>query len=784
MVVAGVLAASCFVAVLFTFYYLKYANLIDRKLRTGPFSQSMNIYAAPVSLETGDKISPEQIVAQLRQSGYSMTRNSAMGRYNIRPQTLEIFPGRDSYFGPDPAVIHFSGGRISKITSLRDNAERTAVELEPRLITNLSEKNREKRRIVRYQEIPPALVNAVVSAEDKRFFQHGGLDILRIAKAAWVDLRQGRKEQGASTLSMQLARNLWLEPAKSWKRKIAEGMMTMHLEHKLSKEQIFEDYSNQVYLGRRSTFSIHGFGQAARAYFGKNIGQLTLPEAALLAGMVQRPSYFNPVRYPDRVRERRQVVLGLMKDNGYITEAQYREASEAPVRVSTSGDTDSLEAQYFVDLVNDELQSRIQDKDIPGDRVYTTLDMDLQRAAEEAVRTGMAQVDAQLKERRKKEHFPAGQPQVALIALDPHTGEIKALVGGRNYLESQFDHALAARQPGSAFKPFVYAAALDTAIEGGPKIFTPASTVMDTPATFLIGNQEYAPGNYHQQFMGEVTLRKALAHSLNVATVKLAQAVGYDLVVEVARRAGLKARPTPSAALGTYENTPLQVAGAYTVFANNGTYVRPSLVAMVRGQNAAVVYAARPETRRALDGRVAYLMTAMLQEVMRSGTAAGVRARGYTAPAAGKTGTSRDGWFAGYTSQLLCVVWVGFDDNRDLNLEGARSALPIWTEFMKRAQKLRAYDNPQPFRAPGGIINVQVCNESGQLATPYCPERHTDVFIENTQPGAECQIHGSLRGVVALEGEADRIAPLDTIRPLEAAPASSPPPLRPYDDPR
>jgi penicillin-binding protein 1B len=292
-----------------------------------------------------------------------------------------------------------------------------------------------------------------------------------------VDLREGRKEQGASTLSMQLARNIWLQPEKSWRRKMAEMLITMHLEHKLSKQEIFEYYANQVYLGRHSTFSINGFGEASRAYFGKDVGQLNLPQAALLAGMVQRPSYYNPLRYPDRARERRNIVMALMRENGFINEAQYRQAADAPLQLSPAGDGDSVSAQYFVDLVNDELQSRLPDREVRGNRAYTTLDLALQRAAEEAVRSGMPLVDQQLKRRRKKESFPPNQPQVALIALDPHTGAIKALVGGRDYRTSQLDHVLAQRQPGSAFKPFVYAAALNTAVEGGEKIFTPASPV-------------------------------------------------------------------------------------------------------------------------------------------------------------------------------------------------------------------------------------------------------------------------------------------------------------------
>jgi len=457
---------------------------------------------------------------------------------------------------------------------------------------------------------------------------------------------------------------------------------------------------------------------------------------------VQRPSYYNPYRYPDRARERRDLVLGQMRQNGYLTDEQYRRAVAAPIRLSQER-LEGLETSYFLDVMNDEVQSKLDDHEKNSRYIYTTLDPDLQLAAEEAVRIGMENVDQQLKTRRKREAIPAGQPQVALVALDPHTGEVKALVGGRSYGASQLNHALAVRQPGSAFKPFVYAAALDTAIAGGRQIFTPASVLDDSPTTFRFLNQTYTPNNFKQDYMGEVTLRTALAHSLNVATVQLAQEVGYDRVVAMARRAGLNdaIKPTPAVALGAYEATPLEIAGAYTLFANQGKRLSPTTVALVRARDGLELYQSNSDAVPALDPRVAYLMVDMMQEVLRSGTGAGVRARGFTLPAAGKTGTSHDGWFAGFTSGLLCVVWVGFDDNRELNLEGARSALPIWTEFMKRAAAFRPYRDAKDFPRPQGLVGAQICAESGQLATAYCPNTHSEVFIDGTQPVVQCELH-------------------------------------------
>ena len=749
-------------------YYAKYAARIDAKLHEGPFADTFNIFAAPQSIAVGDSMTPEELAARLRQGEYGTSRENPVGWYNMRLGAVEIYPGRDSYTDLEPAVIHFAKGKIARIVSLDDDTIRTEYPLEPQLITNVSDKTRAKRRLVRYSEIPATLVNAVLSAEDKHFFHHSGFDILRIGKAAWVDVKEGRKEQGASTLSMQLTRGLWLDQDKSWRRKAAELLMTLHLETRLTKQQIFEYYSNQVYLGRRGSFSINGFGEGTHVYFGKDIGKLTVPEAATLAGMVQRPSYFNPFRYPQRTRERRNVVLGLMRQNGLLGDAEYSAAIASPLTLSSGGDPATrVDAQYFVDRVNDDLQERFGDSSAGASYVYTTLDPGAQRAAREAVRTGMEHVDKLLG--AKKRGLDRNQPQVALIALDPHTGEVKALVGGRDYGASQLDHVLARRQPGSVFKPFVYAAALDTAIEGGPTIFTPASTLMDEPTTFQFANQSYAPGNFHQQFMGVVTLRRALSLSLNVATVKLAQMVGYQHVVDMARRCGMpdNLRPTPAVALGAYEATPLDVAGAYTVFANRGDYVKPALVLMVRSRKGEVLYRYQPRPRHALDPRVSYLVVNLLEEVMRSGTGAGARAHGFRLPAAGKTGTSHDGWFAGFSSELLCVVWVGFDDNRELGLEGSKAALPIWADFMKRAHALHQYRDAASFAAPDGIVSARICEESGELASPLCPATHSELFIDGSQPVVECRTHGFP------EQFADRYeAPSAGLLPVEPVPVA------------
>lgn len=759
------LSVVCFtvLVLVFTYFWMKYERMIEQKLNAGPFASTSMLFAAPRSVVIGEESTPLELAQELHRSGYSESNKNPLGYYTVEADDIDIYPGPQSYFEPEGAVIKFAKGKVSQIISLRDNTERTQYLLEPALISNLFDKNREKRRIVHYADIPPVLVQAVISVEDKRFFQHSGFDPIRIIKAAWVDLRERRSAQGASTLSQQLARSFWLDQKKTIRRKLEELIITLELEQKLTKQQIFEYYANQIDLGHRGSFDVRGFGEAAEVYFGKDIGRLTLPEAATLAGLIQRPSYFNPYRWPDRATERRNLVLSLMQDNGYINGAEYQDASSSPL-VLAHGALESTDAPYFTDLVNDTLSDQLSDYDFQTRpyRVYTTLDLQLQHDAAEAVRIGMQEVDKVVQRRRKKDPaYP--DAQCALIALDPQTGEVKALIGGRNYGVSQLDHIVAKRQPGSSFKPFVYAAALNTAIDGASQVITPVSTLNDEPTTFWFDGKPYEPNNFKGEFMGTVTLRTALAHSLNAATVELAQEVGYGAVVDLARRAGLNMdiRPTPAVALGAYEVTPFEIAGGYTIFANHGEYVKPQLLVSIQDEHGGEVFHQKPDTRQVLDPRVAFMMVNMLEEVIRSGTAAQVRARGFTLPAAGKTGTSHDGWFAGFTSKLLCVVWVGFDDNRPLEMEGAHSALPVWTEFMKRAHQHPAYRDATQFEPPSGVVAVQVDEDSGQVATASCPEVRTEYFIEGTQPVEMCHLHGG--------GGVTQVAGWDLSRPAQPA---------------
>lgn len=724
--------------------YVKYARLTDEKLAQGPFPNTSLLYAAPQVIGVGDRGTPLQFAARLRESGYGEdVRTNPTGWYHLRPNAIEIFPGDQSSTDSEPGVLRFVDGKISSIIALSDNTARTEYTLEPQLLSSLYDKSREKRRLVKYDDIPPVLVHAVISIEDKRFFQHSGFDPIRIVKAVWVDLKEHRKDQGASTLTQQLARNLWLSSRKTWSRKFDELLITIHLERKLTKQKIFEYYANQVDLGRRGSFAIRGFGEAAQAYFGKDIRSLTLPECATLAGLIQEPSRRNPVRWPERATARRNVVLQQMLENRYITREQYDAAVQTPLTIARQG-IESADAPYFVDLVNIRLTDKFQDRDFgdSGSKIYTTLDPDLQRDAAEAVADGIRGVDAILAKRHKK-GAPLEQPQVALICLDPHTGEVKALIGGRNYGMSQLDHAVAKRPSGSVFKPFVYAAALNSGLWDQPNAVTASTIVLDEPKTFLFAGKPYEPVDYHHSsWLGNVTLRDAFAKSLNVPAVEVAEQAGYGAVADLAHKAGLEdIRATPAEALGAYDVTPLDMAGAYTLFANNGVMVQPRMISHIVDESGTELWASEPQTKQILDPRVNFLVVSLMEEVLHSGTGASVRARGFTLPAAAKTGTSHDAWFAGFTTKLLCIVWVGLDDYQDIKLDGAKAALPIWTEFMKRAHKHRAYRDVTDFQVPDGVVSAQIDADSGQLATSACPRVVTDYYLLGTQPTQFCLLH-------------------------------------------
>jgi penicillin-binding protein 1B len=750
-------AADLLFLAVFSYYYVVYQHVVDDRLKQPIFANTAKIFAAPREMRPGQKLTVRLIAEELRQAGYSAdgsSQTSELGTYKQGVQTITVRPGPQSFHAQDSAVIRISAGQVASITDEHGQAL-SSYELEPLLITGLSEDaNRTKRRLLTYDEIPQTLINAVVAIEDRRFFEHSGVNYWRLVDAVFRDVISGRKQQGGSTLTMQLAKNFFLTPEKRFKRKLIEIVITFQLEHRFNKQQIFEMYANEINLGQRGSFSIDGFGEASQTYFGKDVSKLDLAECAMLAGIIQRPSYFNPFRHPHQVIERRNLVLDSMVETGTITKDQAEAAKAEPLKL-TEQSVDANEAPYFVDLVHDQLTQKLGERDFnhEGLRIYTSLDPELQRVATEAVESTVHVIDAQvdkLHARQKKRGEAYIYPQVALIALNPHTGQVLALVGGRSYGNSQLNHAMAKRPTGSIFKPFVYASAFTTAVEGTMlpgqnKLFSPLTMLKDEQTTYGEGTPyAYTPKNFGGDYHEQVTARYALMRSLNNATIGLASLVGFDRVAHLAREAGIKSvQATPSMAIGSYDATPLDMAGAYTTFANGGIHLEPWMLASVRTPNGDVINDYLPDSKQVLDPRAAYLTVSMLENVLHSdvtgsGTGAGVRNMGFHAPAAGKTGTDHDAWFAGFTTNLLCIVWVGNDDYTDIKLEGAQAAAPIWAEFMKRAVLLPQYSDTNEFSAPGGVEEVSIDSVSNLLSDASCPASINVAFLAGTAPTETC----------------------------------------------
>ncbi len=723
-------------------YYYVFTALIEAKMRDHYRLAETRIYAAPLVLYPGKSINCSDLVARIRRLGYQEDTAGPRISHYRRAHANKVLVYNDSSVpdAPDRLVeVTCSPRELHSITDQATGADLQRFPLKPELLSNAIDKNREKRRYVSYQEIPKVLVNAVLAAEDRRFFSHSGIDPIRIIKALIVDIRAGEAIQGASTLTQQFVKNYFLTPERTWKRKLTDAYMSILLEKRLSKTRIFELYSNEVYLGQMGSFSIVGFGKAADAFFNKSIQDLTLEEAATLAGIIVAPNRNSPLRYGERAKIRRNLVLDRMAEYGMISPSERDGAKSKPIRVESTSILNYLDAPYFVDYVQDLLMEKHGDAALARSkfRVYTTLDTDLQQAAYEAVQKGLAELDAYFA--KHKEPIAPGTVQASLIAVNPKNGHILAMIGGRNYGSSQFNRITQSRrQPGSIFKPLVYAAALETAYSS-PTPITAASLLLDQPTHFTFEDLEYTPRNFNEEYLGQVTMRQAITNSLNIATIKLAEKIGYGKVAEMARRLGLneQIKPYPAIAIGGFDITPLEMVRAYTAFASGGRLSELTAVTRIHDSDGNPVFVSQPKTQQVLTPQIAFLVTSLLQSVINEGTGAGVRSRGFALPAAGKTGTSHDGWFAGFTPELLCIVWVGFDDNRELNRSGSQSALPVWTEFMKRAASLMSLKGTD-FKPPEDILQAEIDPSTGLLATERCLQREKEYFIRGTEPKLRC----------------------------------------------
>ncbi|MEP6818820.1 MAG: PBP1A family penicillin-binding protein [bacterium] len=725
--------------------YKYYSRIIDARLASGYLTSRPGLYAAPRTLRAGQKLSRGDLIVALRRAGYVESEGSNVwsGSFRETDSAVEIRPNAKQARS-ELVKISFDGDKkISALTG--DEISIDSFTLEPEVISNDPLSKAGKREAVRFAEIPPVLVHAILATEDHRFFQHSGVDIFGIARALLRNAGDDRLGQGGSTITQQLVKNTYLSPERTLRRKYAEALLSVALERRLSKEDIFALYCNEVYLGQRGAVTVRGVEEAARIYFGKELKDLSLAEAATIAGMIQGPMRFSPTQHAEAAQARRNLVLEAMTRDGWIAMEQAAAISEEPVVVSPSSHSDNSLAPYFVDYVNRAADSQL-DVSPASQRIYTTIDLDLQQLAEAAVRRQLDRLAGGNKDRTRK-------PQAALVALDPKTGNVLAMVGGRDYAESQLNRATdGRRQPGSTFKPFVYAAALEDGM-------SPVQTFADSPREFVYDrNKIYRPANFGGGYsMRDVTMRTGLVKSLNVVTVDVALQTGLARIANLAEKFGLP-RPEryPSLALGTKEVTPLELVAAYAAFVNGGRRVKPRAILSVGEPPAKHASNDDDPDAQVISPTTSYMITNMLSAVIDHGTARAARDAVKGTATAGKTGTSRDGWFVGYTPNLVCAVWIGYDDNEQLGLTGAEAALPAWTDFVKAAVDLKPELGGRNFDCPEGIEFVEIDADNGALSTLSCPHRELIAVTERLAPNVECLLHGNLPDSIGVE--ADQVA--------------------------
>ncbi|HUP01807.1 MAG TPA: PBP1A family penicillin-binding protein [Gemmatimonadota bacterium] len=701
------------------------------------------VYSDAFLLFSGKRLSARAFEARLERLGYleQVGGVDEVGEYAGDEGTwlvyLHAFTYPDGHNPAFPIRVETAGGVVQELSHARTGEELASAALEPEVIGVIFDQHMEDRTPVDLEEIPRYVVEAILAVEDARFYYHLGIDPVRMVGAAIANLRAGGTVQGGSTITQQLVKNYYLTADRTYRRKFTEGLMAAILEIKYPKEAILEAYLNEIYFGQRGSSSIMGIEEAARFYFGKSVREIDLSQAALLAGLIRDPGGYNPHRQPERALERRDLVLRLMHDQDRLTDDQHARARNERLLVR-GAEPHFNDAPYFVDYVLRELAERYPRSllESQGLRIFTTLDMELQVAAQQALVEGLEHLEEGYPRLEKR----AGELEGAVVVIDPQTGFVRAMIGGRDYQTSQFNRAeQAERQPGSTFKPFVYLTAFLT-----PGRWNPATTIEDVPFEVVSGGEVWAPDNYDDTYHGSVTLRNALANSMNVATSRLALEVGLNRVTRTAHEAGIEGRlrPLPSLALGAFEVTPLDLASAYATLANGGIRTEPLSILSAVDDEGHVVQRQEVEMERVLPADAVYLVNHMLQDVFDRGTARRARPLGYGGRAAGKTGTTnstRDAWFVGYTTEIVALVWVGYDDNEPIGLHGDRGALPIWVEFMKRS----GYGDRSPeFPAPRNIVLVEVDPETGELAAPGCPVTRYEVFVAGTEPMVECRLHG------------------------------------------
>jgi len=706
------------------------------------------VFSAPYVMTEDLPVDRADLAERLTRLGYRKVNGAPLtpGEYAIRFHTFDIYLNEFDY--PEGRAearrvrVKTGFGRVGNIEDGISGENLAAARLEPEQVGALSGNVREERAPVDINDLPKDLLNAVVAVEDRRFERHLGVDPRGILRALFANVKSGEVVQGGSTITQQLAKNLYPDAGdRTITRKLWETLAAICLEMVHSKPEILERYLNQIYLAQRGPTSIIGVGAAARHYFGKDARYLDLSESALLAGFIQSPGRYQPYRHQQAALERRNLVLRLMRDEGFISTKQLETAAATPLLLRREPSADPRMAPYFVDFVAQELQ-RLELRDPAshvGLRVFTTLDPLLQARAQAVLERSLAAYETQYRQLRP---MPGGALQGAIVALRPRDGAVVVMVGGRNYSETQFNRAVQAhRQPGSLFKPFVYLAGFEKAQRDPGTGLTAATVLDDSPLEVEVAGEPWTPHNYDEEFRGPVSARQALTQSLNIPTIRAAELVGLRDVVRMARRCGIESRlePVPSIALGTFEVSPLEIAAAFTTIANLGERAAPRVLTAVVKENGEALEVPAPETRQAVSPQAAWLTLDLMHDVVDHGTGAGIWAYGVQGPYAGKTGTTddgRDAWFVGFNANLLAITWVGFDNNRPLRLGGSALALPIWAQFMARSGPVRGGG----WERPDGIVEVNVDPTTGLQASYRCPDSQSELFIAGTEP-ADCEEH-------------------------------------------
>lgn len=744
--------------------YQHYAQVVDEKFAGRRWDFPSRIYSDEFLLHPGLDLQASGVPRRLERLRYRDVGGPprAGGEYYRTAGALDVVlrPGARGRDVAERVRLVLDGERVVEVLNLDTGEDRGAVSLEPEELTGIYQGEYQKRRAVRVVGVAPILVRAILVTEDNRYFDHHGVDIIGVGRALVTNLRAGEVRQGGSTLTQQLMKNFFLTSDRTVSRKLEEMAMALVAERRYSKMQILENYLNEIYLGQRGARGIFGVGEAADFYFGKDPRDLDVAEAALLAGLIRAPNAYSPFRSPDRARARRDVVLRSLAKAGEIDERTFEEAIATPVRV-VAPRSESKDAAFFVDFVKRELTERFSEEVLTteGLQIYTTLDPLMQEQATEAVRDGLE--DLESANARLRERAETNRLEAALVAVAPRTGAIHALVGGRDYVQSQFDRVTQARrQPGSAFKPVVYLAGVEAT--DPDRHITPATLVDDTPFTWSYEGQEWTPRNYGDRYLGEITVRTALEKSSNAAAARVAEVVGLDAIIDLAARMGVQSTlpSVPSIVLGSAEVTPLEMVSAYGVLASGGIRAEPFAIRRVETRDGKELLGEVPVFTRVVSPAAAFIVTHMLEGVLDAGTARGARKLGFARPAAGKTGTTneyRDAWFIGFTPDLLAGTWVGFDDDAPLNLSGGRAALPIWTSFMQRAT---AASPSRGFQPPPGVSLVEIDRQTGRPAEGV-PGAIQEAFLAGEEPiwADPLEVPGSSRPVRPPADEARRRTP-------------------------